>query len=55
MRHFGADGKSDEFLKLAQQNRSQGWHRLQHLAGLRQEWLRFKEPLPWNVLLAVIS
>jgi pyruvate ferredoxin oxidoreductase beta subunit len=33
-RHF-TDGKADEFLKEAQQDRLANWHRFQELAGLR--------------------
>lgn len=34
-RHFDADGKPDEFLNKAQQDRLENWRRLQELAGLR--------------------
>jgi len=34
-RHFDAEGNPDEFLKHAQQDRLENWHRLQELAGLR--------------------
>jgi hypothetical protein len=34
-RHFDREGNPDEFLKLAQQDRLQNWHRLQELADLR--------------------
>ncbi|MBI3665792.1 MAG: 4Fe-4S binding protein [Acidobacteria bacterium] len=34
-RHFNANGEPDEFVKLAQQDRLDNWHRLQELAGLR--------------------
>ncbi len=34
-RHFDAEGRPDEQLLLAQQDRLENWHRLQELAGLR--------------------
>jgi pyruvate-ferredoxin/flavodoxin oxidoreductase len=34
-RHFDKEGKADEFLKYAQEDRLYNWHRLQELAGLR--------------------
>ena len=34
-RHFDADGNADEYLKKAQQDRLDNWHKLQELAGLR--------------------
>ncbi len=34
-RHFDAQGNADEYLKKAQEDRLQNWHRLQELAGLR--------------------
>jgi pyruvate/2-oxoacid:ferredoxin oxidoreductase beta subunit len=34
-RHFDAEGSADEYLKKAQQDRLENWHRLQELAGLR--------------------
>jgi pyruvate/2-oxoacid:ferredoxin oxidoreductase beta subunit len=34
-RHFDAEGNADEFLKRAQAERLENWHRLQELAGLR--------------------
>ena len=34
-RHFDAEGNADEYLKKAQQDRLENWHRLQELAGLR--------------------
>jgi pyruvate ferredoxin oxidoreductase beta subunit len=34
-RHFGADGRPDEYLQLAQGDRLENWRHLQELAGLR--------------------
>ncbi len=34
-RHFNVEGKPDEFLEWAQQDRLENWHCLQELAGLR--------------------